>query len=93
METKVYQLIISIFHKSLDLIISRILNNNNNNNNNTLQLRKSPENLSWEIVDEGSEISHHLKWGSFLPNGGGRIAQHIREEEGRKEGKDWDFRI
>ena len=30
----VYQSNISIFHKSLDLLISSILNNNNNNNNN-----------------------------------------------------------
>ena len=30
METTVYQLNISIFHKSLDLLISSILNNNNN---------------------------------------------------------------
>ena len=34
METTVYQSNISIFHKSLDLLISSILNNNNNNNNN-----------------------------------------------------------
>ena len=34
METTVYQLNISIFHKFLDLLISCILNNNNNNNNN-----------------------------------------------------------
>ena len=33
METTVYQLNIRIFHKSLDLLISSILNNNNNNNN------------------------------------------------------------
>ena len=31
METTVYQLNLSIFHKSLDLLISSILNNNNNN--------------------------------------------------------------
>ena len=30
----VYQSNISIFHKSLDLLTSSILNNNNNNNNN-----------------------------------------------------------
>ena len=34
METTVYQLNISIFHKSLDLLISSTLNNNNDNNNN-----------------------------------------------------------
>ena len=34
METTVYQSNISTFHKSLNLLISSILNNNNNNNNN-----------------------------------------------------------
>ena len=34
METSVYQLNLSIFHNSLDLLISSVLNNNNNNNNN-----------------------------------------------------------
>ena len=29
-----------------------------------------------------------LKWGPFPQNEFGRIAQHVRKEEGRKEGKD-----
>ena len=36
METTVYQSNISISYKSLDLLISSILNNNNNNNNNNM---------------------------------------------------------
>ena len=48
----------------------------------TLRLRKIPENLSWEIVDEGCATSRGLKWGSFSPNEVGKIVQH-----GKKEGK------
>ena len=32
--------------------------------------------------------SHRLKWGPFPPNEVGRIAQHVRKGEGKKEGKD-----
>ena len=32
--------------------------------------------------------SHCLKWGPFPPNEIGRIAQHVREGEGRNQGKD-----
>ena len=38
METTVYQS--NIFHKSLDLLISNVLNNNNNNNNNNNKKKK-----------------------------------------------------
>ena len=38
-------------------------------------------------VDEGFLTSHLLKWGPFLPNEVGRIAQHVRKGEGRKEEK------
>jgi hypothetical protein len=41
METTVYQSNIGIFHKSLDLLISSILNNNNNNNNNKMYIEES----------------------------------------------------
>ena len=46
-----------------------------------LQLRKTPEHFSYEI------IHHRLKWGPFSPNEVGRIAQHVSKGEGRKEGK------
>ena len=36
----------------------------------------------------GHATSHRLKWGPFPPNEVGRIVQHIRKGEGRKEGKD-----
>ena len=36
----------------------------------------------------GCAISHRLKWGPFPPNEVGRIAQHVRKGEGRKEGLD-----
>jgi hypothetical protein len=42
METTVHQLNISIFHKSLDLLISSILNNNNNNNVKVSSVPKFP---------------------------------------------------
>ena len=32
--------------------------------------------------------SSHLKWCPSPPNDVGRVAQHVREEEGRKEEKD-----
>ena len=48
----------------------------------TLQLRKSPENLSQDIVDKGCATSHHLKWDPLPPNDVIRIPQHIREGKG-----------
>ena len=47
---------------------------------NKLQTARRP-------FDEGYAISHRLKWGSLPPNEVGRIAQHIIQEGGRKEGK------
>ena len=41
METTVYQLNISIFHKFLDLLISSILNNNNNNSQERIENGKT----------------------------------------------------
>jgi hypothetical protein len=38
--------------------------------------------------DEGCATSHRLKWGPFPSNEVGRIAKHVRDGEGRKEGKD-----
>jgi hypothetical protein len=60
-----------------------------------LQPRKTPENLSLETVWwRGCATSHRLKWDTFPPNEVGRIAQHVRNGEGRKKGKDgclkWD---
>jgi hypothetical protein len=52
-----------------------------------LQLRKTPENLSWETVDGGCVTSHRLKWDPFPSNDVGRVAQHVRKGEGRKEAK------
>ena len=34
---------------------------------------KTPENLSLETADDGSETSHLLKWGPFPPNEVGMI--------------------
>ena len=36
----------------------------------------------------GCATIHCFKWGSFPPNEVGRIAQHTRKGEGKKEGKD-----
>ena len=48
-------------------------------------MRKTPENLSKETVDEGSATSHRLKW-SLLPPNDLRIAQDIgKEKQGKKE--------
>ena len=35
----------------------------------------------------GDRLMKGLKWGPFAPNEVGRIAQHVRKGEGRKE---WD---
>jgi len=51
-----------------------------------LQLRKTLVNLSSEIVDEGYVTSHCLNWGFHISNEIGRIVQHIRKGEGRKDG-------
>ena len=51
----------------------------------TLRLRKSPEKLSKETVDEDSETIHRLKWGPLPPNEVGRIAQHVKKGKGRKK--------
>ena len=37
--------------------------------------------------------NHHLKWGPFPPNEVSKITQHVRKEEGKKEGKDWSIKI
>ena len=58
----------------------------------TLRLRKIPENLSRETVDEGCEISHRLKTGPLPPDEAGKIAQYIvkgeRKKQTKKEGND-----
>ena len=41
-----------------------------------------------ESVDEGCVIIHLLKWGPLPPNEIGRIAQHVSNGKGGKEGKD-----
>ena len=51
----------------------------------TLQLRKTP--ARGQAVDNGCVTSRRLKRCPLLPNEVGRIAQHSRKEEGRKEGK------
>ena len=54
-----------------------------------LQLRKTPENLSFKSLGwRGCATSHRLKWGPFPPNKVGKMAQHVRKGDGRKEGKD-----
>ena len=53
METAVYQSIRSIFHKSLDLLITSILNNNNNNNNIWLMFPSFGFESGSRIEDEG----------------------------------------
>ena len=54
----------------------------------TLKLRKTRENLSQETIDEGCATSYHVKWSSLLQNEIGRIAQHVSNRNGRKQGKD-----
>ena len=49
-----------------------------------LKSEENPENPSKETVDEGCATSHRLKWGLLLPNEVGRIAQHVRNREGRE---------
>ena len=39
-----------------------------------------------QLGDLGCATSHRLKWGSLPPNEVGRIAQHVRKGEGRKNG-------
>ena len=56
-ETTVYQSNTSIFHKSLDLLISSIINNNNNNNNNKahityIELEAESPGLKLTILDK-----------------------------------------
>jgi hypothetical protein len=53
----------------------------------TFGLGKSPENLSRRPSDESCATSLRLKWGHLPPNEVGRIAQHIRKGEERKERK------
>ena len=53
-----------------------------------LRQKKTSENLSQETVDEGCATSHRLKLGPFPTNKVGRIAQHIKKGERRKDGKD-----
>ena len=57
-----------------------------------MQLRKTPENVSYEIIYEVCVTSHRLKWGSLPPNEVDRIAQQLREGEERKEGKDGEIK-
>ena len=41
--------------------------------------------------DEGCATSYRLKWGPLHPDEVGRIAQHVGEGEGKKDGKDgWE---
>ena len=54
----------------------------------TLQLRKIPENLSEETVDEGCATSQPLKWCPSNPNDVDRIEQHATKGDGKKAGKD-----
>ena len=54
----------------------------------TSQLRKLPENLSQETVDEGCTTSHRLKCVPLLPNEICRITQYVRVGEGRKKGRE-----
>ena len=61
METTVYHSNISIFHNSLDLVISSILNNDNNHNNNNILIFKLLERIR-------EEISVCLKSTYFLAN-------------------------
>ena len=51
----------------------------------TLHLRKTS---ARRPSDVGCATSHCLKWGHVPPKEVGRIAQHVAEEAGRKEGKD-----
>ena len=51
----------------------------------TLRLRKTPENLSWDTVCWRLATTHRLKWVPLLLNEVGRIAQHVREKQGKKE--------
>jgi hypothetical protein len=37
--------------------------------------------------DEGYATSHRFNWSPLPPNEVGRIAQHVREAQGRKEGR------
>ena len=50
----------------------------------TLQLRKTS---ARRPSDDGSATSHRLNWGSLPPIEVGRIAQHVRKGEDRKEVK------
>ena len=52
----------------------------------TFQLKKTPENLLYETVDEGCATSHRHNWVPLTPNDAGRITQHDREGEGINEG-------
>ena len=54
----------------------------------TFRVRKTSETSARRTLNEGCAISHHLKWGPSPANDVGGIAQHIREVEGTKEGKD-----
>ena len=38
-------------------------------------------------MNESCANSHRFNWGSLSPNEVGRIVQHVREGEGRNEGK------
>ena len=45
---------------------------------------ENPRNLRYETIEEGCVISHcRLKWVPIPPNEVGRIAQHVRNKEGR----------
>ena len=61
----------------------------------TLQLRKTPGNLSYETVRwRGCATSHRLRWGPFHPNEVGRNAPHVgREKEGKRKGRGYSHLI
>ena len=48
-------------------------------------MRKTPET---QTVDKSCANSHRPKWDPLPPSNVGSIVQHIKEREGRKEGKD-----
>ena len=53
-----------------------------------LTAEKNPENLSFQIVDEGCAISHRLKWVPLPPNDVGRMTQLVRKGDERNKEKD-----
>ena len=52
-----------------------------------LTAKKNRKTSARRPSDEGCVTSDRLKWDSLLPNELGRIAQHVRNGEGRKKRK------